>query len=103
MIISIYKLVDIATWKAFLEGYSIWYSPVIDWILTIFQVETEEPVGPKGKYPWITLNGEDHSDSSFIIDLLAKKFDKNFSSQLTEEQKGVARTLQVMVEEHIYW
>jgi len=60
-------------------------------------------MSPKGKTPWITLNGEDISDSQLIIEALSKKFNKDFSSHLTAQERAVARALQIMMEEHFYW
>jgi len=67
------------------------------------QLDFEEMMGPKGKMPWITLNNEEFTDSSLIIELLSRKFQKNVSSHLTEEEKAVARAFQIMTEEHLYW
>ena len=69
----------------------------------INQLDFEEMMGPKGKMPWITLNSEEYADSSLIIELLSRKFQKKLSSHLTEEEKAVARAFQIMTEEHLYW
>jgi len=66
-------------------------------------VDFEEPMGKKGKMPWITLNNEEFTDSSLIIELLSRKFQKDLSSHLSEEEKAVARAFQIMAEEHLYW
>jgi len=68
-----------------------------------YENDFEEPMSPKGKTPWITLNGEDISDSQLIIEALSKKFNKDFSSHLTAQERAVARALQIMMEEHFYW
>lgn len=60
-------------------------------------------MGPKGKTPWMTLNGEDNSDSQLCLEWLATQFDKDFSSHLTEEQRAIGRAFQIMAEEHLYW
>ena len=62
-------------------------------------------MGPKGKSPWITLNGEDYSDSQMCIELLAKKFDKanHLSSHLSESEQATATAFRVMAEEHLFW
>ena len=60
-------------------------------------------MGPKGKTPWITLNGVDYSDSQICLEMLAKRFQKDFSSHLSAEEQAVARSLQIMAEEHFYW
>ncbi|KAK7067235.1 hypothetical protein SK128_002943 [Halocaridina rubra] len=68
-----------------------------------YVLDTSQPIGYKGKSPWITLNGEDIADSQLILEALAKKFNKNFSSHLTPEQLGVAQAMRVMAEEHYFW
>jgi len=69
------------------------------------QNDFEEPMGPKGKSPWITLNGEDYSDSQMCIELLAKKFDKanHLSSHLSESEQATATAFRIMAEEHLLW
>ena len=63
----------------------------------------ESPMGPKGKSPWITINGQDLSDSQLALEYLAKKFEKDFSIHLLEEEKAIARAFRVMLEERVYW
>ena len=60
-------------------------------------------LSPKGKIPWITLNGEDISDSQFCIEFLMKKFDKDLSSHLSLVEKGIARAFLKMAEESMRW
>ena len=66
-------------------------------------MDCEQPMGPKGKFPWITLNGEDFTDSQLIIEHLNSVFEKNFSYHLTTEQKATARAFRIMAEEHLLW
>uniref|UniRef100_A0A0B7AYA7 Thioredoxin-like fold domain-containing protein n=1 Tax=Arion vulgaris TaxID=1028688 RepID=A0A0B7AYA7_9EUPU len=58
---------------------------------------------PKGKVPFITYNGELVSDSQFCIEYLNKKLDRDLNKSLTKEERAVAKAIQVMVEEHLYW
>lgn len=60
-------------------------------------------MGPKGKTPWITLNGEEIADSQLCLELLARKFYKNHSSHLSPGEQAIARSFQIMAEEHLYW
>jgi len=60
-------------------------------------------MGPKGKLPWITLNGVDTGDSQLCIELLSRHFNKDLNSSLSEEQKATARALRIMAEDHLYW
>ncbi|KAG7170094.1 Failed axon connections-like 6 [Homarus americanus] len=68
-----------------------------------YQVDYEEPVGPKGKCPWITLNGEEIGDSQLIMEKLGPMYNKDFSSALTPEQKAIAQGMRIMVDEHLLW
>lgn len=68
-----------------------------------YKYDPDHALGPKGKSPWITLNGKDYSDSQIIIEFLCKEFKKNLSLRLSEEQKGVARAMIVMTDEHLFW
>ena len=53
--------------------------------------------------PWMTLNGEHIADSQICLELLARKFNKNFSGHLTPEEQAVSRAMQIMAEEHLLW
>nr|CAH0109178.1 unnamed protein product [Daphnia galeata] len=68
-----------------------------------YQNDFKNPMGPKGKTPWMTLNGMDYVDSQLCLELLAKRFQRDFSSHLSAEEQAVARSLQIMAEEHFYW
>ena len=43
--------------------------------------------GPKGKNPWIELDGELIGDSEFIIELLSKRYGVNLDAGLSREQR----------------
>ncbi|XP_076047865.1 failed axon connections homolog isoform X1 [Oratosquilla oratoria] len=68
-----------------------------------YEIDCEEPMGPKGKLPWITLNGKEMADSQLIMEELGVKYGKDFSSNLTKEQNAVSRAFLIMVDEHLYW
>ncbi|KAK3851649.1 hypothetical protein Pcinc_041719 [Petrolisthes cinctipes] len=73
-----------------------------------YQIDYDEPLGPKGKSPWITLNGEDIADSQIIIEKLGAKFGKDFSNHLLPEQRALSHALRIMTDEHFvcviaYW
>jgi len=68
-----------------------------------YQISTKKPFGPKGKSPWITLNGESLGDSQLIVEFLSKKFEKNVWGNATDEQKAVARLVRLTLEEHFVW
>jgi len=58
--------------------------------------------GPKGKSPWIELDGERIGDSEVIIELLARRSGFNIDAGLTEEQRALSHTLRRMLEEHFH-
>lgn len=68
-----------------------------------YQVDFEEPLGPKGKSPWISLNGEEIGDSQLIMEMLGPKYGKDFSSHLSTEQLAIARAMRIMIEDHFLW
>lgn len=68
-----------------------------------FQLDFEEPVGSKGKSPWVTWNGEEIADSQIIIERLGRHYGKDFTSRLTAEQQAAARAISLMVTEHLCW
>lgn len=67
------------------------------------QNDFDEPMGPKGKTPWITLNGKKVGDSQLCLELLSETFHKDLSHHLSIEDKAVARAFQIMAEDHLYW
>ncbi|CAG5118261.1 unnamed protein product [Candidula unifasciata] len=58
---------------------------------------------PKGKTPFITYNGEDVSDTHFIIEYLNKKLNINLNKDLNQEQLAFAKAFQVLADEYLYW
>ena len=58
---------------------------------------------PKGKGPYIELDGEKIGDSNLIIDILTKKHDITFGTPLTDSEKAISTAFRAMVEEHLYW
>lgn len=60
-------------------------------------------MGPKGKTPWIYLNGQKVGDSQLCLELLSQTFQKDFSHHLSLKDKAIARAFQMMAEDHLYW
>ncbi|EFX81103.1 hypothetical protein DAPPUDRAFT_303601 [Daphnia pulex] len=58
-----------------------------------YENKFEEPMGLKGKTPWITLNGDNIADSQLCMELLARKFHKDCSSHLSPKEQAIARGL----------
>ncbi|XP_028515609.1 failed axon connections homolog [Exaiptasia diaphana] len=57
----------------------------------------------KGKMPWLEYNGKEIADSNFCIEFLNKEFGVDVDDHLSDEQKGIARSVLVMLEENTYW
>lgn len=58
--------------------------------------------GPKGKSPWIELDGERIGDSEVIIQLLARRSGFDIDRGLADEQRALSHTLRRMLEEHFH-
>jgi glutathione S-transferase len=58
--------------------------------------------GPKGKNPWIELDGELVGDTEIIIDLLARRSGFDIDAGLTPEQRGRSHAVRRMIEEHFH-
>ncbi|OWF39913.1 failed axon connections homolog [Mizuhopecten yessoensis] len=56
-----------------------------------------------GKVPFLEYNGEEVSDSEFILEFLSKEKNFDMHKGLTAEQIGVGRAFQKMAEENTYW
>ena len=65
-----------------------------------YVIDTEEPQGRRGKCPWITINGQELTDSELIIDYLTKHFNTPIKEKLSAEQHAIGRAVQVMLDEH---
>ncbi len=58
-----------------------------------YENDFEEFMSPKGKSPWITINGEDIADSQLAIEHLTKVLKKDVDAHLNEEEKARARSI----------
>lgn len=58
--------------------------------------------GPKGKNPWIELEGERIGDTEIIIELLARQTGYDIEAGLTVEQRALSHAVRRMVEEHFH-
>jgi len=58
----------------------------------------------KGQKPFIELNGEQVADSTFIIDHLAKRFNKDkMEANLSPLEKATAYAFERMIEDALFW
>lgn len=60
-------------------------------------------IGPKGKSPFITFNGEDIADSQLIIEFLNSKLSIDLNAKLSDVDKSVAHAFRIMIENYTYW
>ncbi|BFZ26109.1 hypothetical protein BsWGS_29147 [Bradybaena similaris] len=60
-------------------------------------------LSPKEKSPFISYNNEIVSDSQFCIEYLNKKLNLDLNKDLNKEQRAIAKAIQVLVDEHLYW
>ena len=68
-----------------------------------YVTEFKNFIGPKGKTPWITLNGEDVADSQLAIEYLAQHFQIDMSHLLSPKHRAVERAMRILMEDHLYW
>ena len=58
---------------------------------------------PKGKMPYISDDGTIIADSTLIRFHIEDKYGFDFEAGLDEEQKGIAWSVEKMLEDHVYW
>ncbi len=58
---------------------------------------------PKGKVPYIDIEGKLMGDSGFIIEYLKQKHGDTLDAKLTPEQVAIGHTVRRMLEESTYW
>jgi len=65
-------------------------------------IEDNPGKGPKGKNPWIELDGEPMGDSELIIAFLSQKYGVDLDAGLSAEQKAVGLAWRRTFEEHFH-
>jgi glutathione S-transferase len=58
--------------------------------------------GPKGKNPWVELDGELIADSEVIIARLAERSGFDIDADLSAEQRALSHAVRRMLEEHLH-
>lgn len=67
-------------------------------------VEQSDPrVAPKGKLPFIEVDGQRIADSEIIFDYLDKKTNGGLFGELSEEEKSRGTAFTRLAEDHLYW
>ncbi|CAD5113715.1 DgyrCDS2879 [Dimorphilus gyrociliatus] len=57
----------------------------------------------KGKFPWISYNEDDVTDSQFSIEYMKRKFKVDLDHDYTPAELAIGRAMQKMAEENLYW
>ena len=65
-------------------------------------VEANPRKGPKGKNPWIELDGQRIGDSEVIIELLKRRYGIDLDEGLTPEQMALGHSWRRTFEEHFH-
>ncbi|WIJ23423.1 glutathione S-transferase family protein [Devosia sp. RR2S18] len=65
-------------------------------------IENNSSKGPKGKSPWVELDGERIADSELIIQLLARKHEIDLDADLSPEQLAIGHAFRRTFEEHFH-
>jgi len=68
-----------------------------------YVVDESQPFGPLSKCPWITFNGEEMTDSDFIIRSLSSRLGISMDAGLSERERALGRAVRVMLEERTAW
>jgi glutathione S-transferase len=66
------------------------------------RIENNPARGPKGKNPWIELDGDRIGDSEVIIEILAKRSGFDIDAGLSPEQRALSHAVRRMLEEHFH-
>ena len=64
--------------------------------------EDDTRKGPKGKNPWIEIDGEEMGDTELIIERLSAERGIDLDSHLDARQRAIGTTVRRMVEEHLH-
>lgn len=75
------------------------------WLEIPFEIlETPDPrKGPKGKLPFVEIDGEIISDSELILHRLDEMTNGRLYGELTEKQKAQGYAFTRLAEDHLYW
>jgi glutathione S-transferase len=60
-------------------------------------------LGPKGKVPFVTLDGEEMGDSELVIQELASRFDRDLDQHLSMQERARGLMIRRLLEEELYF
>lgn len=64
---------------------------------------TDPRKGPKGKGPFVEIDGQRIGDSALIVEHLKKRYGVDPDAHLSKAERAVARAIGVMLEDHLYF
>ena len=65
--------------------------------------EANPQKAPKGKMPWLIVDGETIPDSELILDYLNRKTDGGLFGDLTEQEEALGIAFTRLADDHLYW
>lgn len=66
-------------------------------------IETLPLKAPRGKLPYIEVDGHKLADSRLIVNYLKTAYGVTLDDHLTFEEQSIAKAYQRLLEEHLYW
>ncbi|XP_039267209.2 failed axon connections homolog [Styela clava] len=68
-----------------------------------YKEEVSLKKSPKGKIPFVKIDGKDLGDTNFIIPYLNKKYEKDLDASLNLQEKSISLAFKRLIEENLYW
>jgi glutathione S-transferase len=69
-----------------------------------YEIVEDVPLkAPRGKLPYIEDNGQKIADSRLIVHHLKASYGADLDAHLSTSDRGIAKALERLVEEHLYW
>lgn len=77
----------------------------LQWLGLDYEIEemSDPRKAPKGKLPFISVNGEKIADSEIILEYLDKQSDGKLFGQLSDDQVARGTAYTRLAEDHLYW
>ena len=66
------------------------------------EIEDDPRRGPKGKNPWIEIDGQRMGDTELVIEYLGRRYERDLDAHLDPGRAALGVALQRMVEEHLH-
>jgi len=69
----------------------------------IFELVNKGGPGPKGKWPFISLDGNIVGDSAFVIKFLRQKYAISLDEGMNDQESAIAKAFERLIEDHLYF